>query len=108
MIAPEETQLQTERISVQAPSSIPVRMVEDYVNRCITALPVVKTALERLAYGDVRVFGHRLRGTGGAYGIPVLTEMGSAIEEAAQRSNTAELQRQVAALEAYLSRIEIV
>ena len=100
--------MQAEKIPVQAPPGIPAKMVTEYVNRCLTALPDAKTALDRSDDGHLRVFGHRLRGSGGAYGIPGLTEIGSVIEEAALRGDTDELRRQVTALEAYLYRIEIL
>jgi HPt (histidine-containing phosphotransfer) domain-containing protein len=100
--------MQTEKILLQAPTGIPARMVTDYVNRYLIALPVAKTALEKSDYGHMRVLGHRLSGTGGAYGIPALTRIGSAIEDAARRDDTPELRRQVSDLEAYLSRLEIL
>ena len=97
----------SEKISVHAPQGVPLQLVTEYINRCLTALPLAKTALDRSDDGHMRVFGHRLRGSGGAYGIPVLTEIGSVIEEAALQGDRDELRRQVTALEAYLGRIEV-
>ena|SRR5579864_2310330 len=100
--------MQTEKISVRVPKGLPPKLVTDYVNRCHTTLPAVVTALDRSDLGYLRIFGHRLKGTGGAYGIPALTEIGSAIEAAAGRNDTTELRREVAKLEECLSRIEIL
>jgi HPt (histidine-containing phosphotransfer) domain-containing protein len=97
-----------ERIPVQAPAGIPPAMVTEYVHRCLTAVPVLHVALDRSDYEHMRIFGHRLKGSGGAYGIPALTEIGCAIEAAAIGNDRAELQRQVAALEECLSRIEVL
>lgn len=83
-------------------------MVAAYVQRCLTALPEAKTALDGLDHNYLRVYGHRLKGSGGGYGIPLVTQMGAGIEQAAKRADTTELQGQLAALEAYLNRIEIV
>jgi HPt (histidine-containing phosphotransfer) domain-containing protein len=83
-------------------------MVTEYVNRCVASLPIAAEALDRSDYGHMRIFGHRLRGSGGAYGIPALTEIGSAIESPASKHDTSELRLQVAALEACLSQIEIL
>jgi HPt (histidine-containing phosphotransfer) domain-containing protein len=98
----------TDRISLPAPRGIPATMVIEYVNRYVTSLSAVKTALEQSDDGYMKVFGHRLKGSGGVYGIPVLTEIGALIEEAAKRGDNAELRRQVAALEAYLGRLDIL
>jgi hypothetical protein len=109
VIAPDEiSKVQQEKILVPAPPGIPAGLVTNYVNRCLAALPVAVTALNQLDYGHMRVLGHRLRGSGGAYGIPVLTEIGLVMEEAALRGDTAELRGQLAALEAYLRRVEIL
>jgi HPt (histidine-containing phosphotransfer) domain-containing protein len=82
-------------------------MVTAYVNRYLIALTVAKTALDQSDYGHLRVFGHRLSGTGAAYGIPALSQMGSAIEKAARRDDMTELWLQVDDLEEYLNRLEI-
>lgn len=100
--------MQTDKISIRTPEGIPPRMVTEYVNRCVAGLPLAVEALDRSDHGHLRVFGHRLRGSGGAYGIPALTEIGSAIERAALQHDASELRLQLAALEACLSQIEIL
>src|SRR5690349_636172 len=97
-----------EKILVQIPRGVPPKMVRQYVDRCLKTLPDAVAALGRSDYAYLRIFGHRLKGTGGAYGIPSLTEIGSAIEAAAGRDETPELKSHIAALEACLSRIEII
>ena len=100
--------MRIERILVQVPRGIPPKMVKQYVDRCLKTLPDAVAALGRSDYAYLRIFGHRLKGTGGAYGIPGLTDIGSAIEAAARRDETPELKSQIAALEACLSRIEVI
>lgn len=100
--------METQKISVPAPAGIPASMVTAYVRRCVAALEESMAALDRLDYGYLRVYGHRLKGSGGGYGLPLLSKIGLVIEEAAKRGDAAELQGQLAALEAYLSRIEIL
>jgi hypothetical protein len=104
----QETKLQAERISVHAPSGIPASMVAAYVRRGLAALPDAMAALDRLDYNYLRVYGHRLKGSGGGYGLPLVTEIGSVIEQAARRGDTAQLEERIAGLEVYLSRIEIL
>lgn len=104
---PREIELQTEKISVVPPEGIPPRLVAAYIDRCLAALPAAVTALNQCDFAHMKVLGHRLRGSGGAYGIPALTEIGSAIESAALKDDAKELRLQVAALEACLNRMEI-
>lgn len=99
---------QGERISVHAPKGLPPAMLTAYVNRCLASLPVAQAALERLDYGHVRVFGHHLKGSGGAYGMPALTEIGLLIEGAAQRSDPGKLRCHLGALKTYLGRLDIL
>lgn len=99
---------QGERISVHAPHGIPPAMLTAYISRCLASLPNAKAALERSDYGHVRVFGHQLKGSGGGYGIPALTEMGLLIEGAAKQGDADKLHCHLDALEAYLSRLDIL
>lgn len=100
--------MQTVQTAFHAPEGIPPKMVTDYVARWLVAVPVAAAALDQCEYGQLRVFGHRLKGSGGGYGIPPLTDMGSAIELAAGRRDITELRSQIVALEDYLKRIEIL
>lgn len=100
--------MQADRISVHAPPGIPASMVVAYVHRGLAALPEAMAALDRSDYSYLRVYGHRLKGSGGGYGLPLVTEIGSVIEQAARREDAAQLEQRMAGLENYLSRIEIV
>jgi HPt (histidine-containing phosphotransfer) domain-containing protein len=100
--------MQMEKISVRVPDGLPASMVVEYVQRCNIALPAAEAALANLDHNYLRIFGHGLKGSGGGYGIPGLTQAGSLIEEAAKSGDTAELQEQLAHLAVYLSQIEIL
>jgi HPt (histidine-containing phosphotransfer) domain-containing protein len=83
-------------------------MVVDFVAKCRAGLPALRTALNASEFDVLRFSGHRLKGSGGAYGFPPLTAMGAAIEQAAKGHDDSELRNQVAALEEYLSLVEVV
>jgi HPt (histidine-containing phosphotransfer) domain-containing protein len=83
-------------------------MVAAYVRRCQAALTDAEAALELGDHSFLRVYGHRLKGSGGGYGIPWLTEAGLRVETAARRGDAAELQTELAALEVYLGQIEVL
>ncbi len=99
--------VQAEKVWVQTPLGIPASMVTAYVQRCLAGLPNAKASLASLDHNALRVYGHRLKGSGGGYGIPRLTELGALIEDAARRGDAAALENQFAELEIYLGRLEV-
>lgn len=59
-------------------------------------------------FGTIRTLGHRMRGDGGGYGFDMISEIGQALEQAAQDKNATEIARKITALIDYLDRIEVV
>ncbi len=55
---------------------------------------------------ELRVIGHNLSGSGGAYGLPGLTEIGRRIEMAAADSNAAGIAAQLDEMDLYLERVQ--
>ena len=96
------------RVIVKAPQGVPPRMVADYIGRCRAELPALHTALDGSDFEHMRIYGHRLRGTGGAYGFPALTEIGGSIEQAGRARDEARLRKEIATLEAFLCRVDVV
>lgn len=63
-----------------------------------------------LASGDLaalRMIGHGMKGSGGAFGFPLITEMGDAIEAAALKGDSTVVSQQLELLRGYMARIEI-
>jgi len=65
-------------------------------------------AAERSDYQTVRDVGHKMSGTGGAYGFPRITEIGAAIERAAKAGDSAGIRSGADELSKYLEQIELV
>lgn len=59
-------------------------------------------------FRTIRTLGHRMRGDGGGYGFHMISEIGQALEQAAQDKNATEIGRKITALIDYLDRIEVV
>jgi HPt (histidine-containing phosphotransfer) domain-containing protein len=63
---------------------------------------------EELARGEFKVIermGHNMKGTGRSYGFDGISEIGAALETAAQTHDAAAIRRQVTALRDYLTRL---
>jgi hypothetical protein len=84
---------------------LPPEMVADYLLRCLAAMPALKLAADRSDSEFLRDFGHRLRGTGALYGHPLISTLGSLIQEAAARHDLAEASAHIATLEALLQNL---
>lgn len=59
-------------------------------------------------YETIRTLGHRLKGDGGGYGFPALSEIGGTLELAAGRHDQPAIQRLITQLEDYLGRVAVV
>ncbi len=67
--------------------------------------------LQMLGNGDyegLRTLGHTLKGLGGGYGFDAMSDLGRALEVAAQQQDMAAIRLVVSQLEDYLQAIEIV
>jgi CheY-like chemotaxis protein len=71
-------------------------------------LTLIRAAFERRDYAALATFGHRMKGEGGGFGLGALSEMGDAIERAANAGRGDEVGRQVQALSDYLGRVKVV
>lgn len=102
------TDAKATRILVQPPDGLPYNVVVAFLDNCRKGLQSLKDATERLDYDFVKVYGHRMKGCGGAYGFPALTETGASIEQAAKAGNGNDLRTCAAVLEAHLESFEVV
>ena len=68
----------------------------------------IHAALELSDYDTIRAVGHKMSGTGGGYGFPRITEIGSAMEAAATQKDAGAIRSQIEELSRYLEHIEAV
>ena len=56
----------------------------------------------------IRVLGHRMKGTGGAYGLDAITEIGRTLEQAAIHQSINEIEDLLDGFLNYLDRLEVI
>ena len=64
-----------------------------------------------LKQGDlntIRILGHRMKGDGGGYGFDQISAIGGDLEQAVMVQDEQLIERQVALLKDFLSRVEVV
>jgi HPt (histidine-containing phosphotransfer) domain-containing protein len=69
---------------------------------CRRDLLAMQSALEELNFDRLRILSHNLKGSGGAYGFPRLTELGARMEQAAKAADDATVRTGIADFKSFL------
>ena len=76
-----------------------------FLEHCRQNLVAIRYALDRDDFEAVLVIGHNMRGSGGGFGFQPITDIGAALEQAADRCDIIAVQKQLAALSLYLDSL---
>ena len=76
-----------------------------YLQNCRQNVIVMLDALDRVDFETVTILGHHMRGSGGAYGFQVITDIGAALEQAAVSADNDVSRKWVGELSNYLDGI---
>jgi PAS domain S-box-containing protein len=79
-----------------------------YLQNCRQNGVEILNALDRVDFGTVQSLGHQMNGSGGMFGFQAITDIGAAIERAAERVDDAASRKWVSELSSYLDRAEAV
>ena len=83
-------------------------ITEQYLEHREKDVRQMLAALEQGNYDRIWALGHNMKGTGAAFGLDYITEMGRSIEKAAKDEEPKEVPRLTAKLRNYLGRVEVV
>ncbi|MDB5458028.1 MAG: multi-sensor hybrid histidine kinase, partial [Caulobacter sp.] len=89
--------LQSWRLSARLAAQVPA-----YLASCRQHVVTMRTALNQADFETVTVLGHNLRGSGGAFGFQVITDIGGDLEQAAIDADVGAARRLVEELSRYL------
>ncbi len=85
-----------QKIADQAPA---------YLEHCRQNLIVMRASLDRDDYEAILVIGHNMRGSGGGFGFQPITDIGAALEQAADAGDLVQMRAQLDALSGYLDSV---
>ena len=68
----------------------------------------MRESLNNGDYEKILNTGHSIKGAGGGYGFDHISEIGKAIEEAAEKKDTEEIQKRLKEFSSYLDSMHIV
>lgn len=77
-------------------------LLPQYFALCRRDLEHIRKALQDENLNDIRIVGHNLKGSGGAYGFPELSGIGLAMETAAKTGDRETLELQIEELANFL------
>ncbi len=83
-------------------------LVPGFLENRRSEVPLLRRALAEGDLARVRALAHVIKGTGGGFGFPRITEIGAALESAARAGDAAAADRELTELACYLERVEPV
>ena len=83
------------------------RLLAKYLERRKEDLTLLRNALSQNDFASIERTGHNLFGSGGAYGLEAISELGADLEIAAQSKDSARISSIVDALEAFVDDVTV-
>ncbi len=97
--APDSTRIRVEKDMAD--------VVQSYLDKRRNDIPTYRQALASGDFETLRMLGHKMKGTGAGYGFATLTELGAAIEKAAQGGDASGCDAKVAELARYIDSVRL-
>jgi CheY-like chemotaxis protein len=82
--------------------------VPAYLQNCRQHVIDIGEALDRVDFETVTILGHNMSGSGGMFGFQEITDIGIAIQQAAESSDTDASRKWVGELSSYLDRVAAI
>jgi response regulator RpfG family c-di-GMP phosphodiesterase len=82
------------------------RHIPAYLLRCRQNVVAMLDALDRVDFETITILGHQLSGSGGMFGFQTVTDIGAALEQAAESADTDVSRKLVGELSRYLHSVE--
>jgi HPt (histidine-containing phosphotransfer) domain-containing protein len=83
-------------------------LIPVFLQNCRQNVIAMLDALDRGDFETVEGLGHSARGAGGSYGFQDITDIGAALELAAESADTDASRKWVGELSRYLDRVEVI
>ncbi len=83
-------------------------LIPVFLHNCRQNMIPMLDALDRGDFGTVENLGHGMRGAGGSYGFQAITDIGAALEQAAESSDSEASRKWLDELSNYLDRVEMI
>lgn len=71
-------------------------------------LGVLRDAVAKKDFETLRGLGHKMKGSGGGFGLDRISEIGGNLESSAKAQDLSAIEQEIADLRDYLDRVEVV
>ncbi len=110
LVAPplsKEASVRKDRILVRANPKL-ADLIPGFLEDIRSEVIAMRHALDQGDFETVESLGHRMKGAGGSWGFQAITDIGAALEQAAENADADAARQWVGELSSYLDRVEIV
>ena len=83
------------------------RLMVRYLENRKDDIDAMRSALEIGDFDAIRNKGHNLFGSGSAYGLDAVSELGAALEKTAKKKNSEDIAQLIEKLEAFVSKVRV-
>lgn len=83
------------------------RLMAQYLDRRGRDFELLSAALADSDFGKIELIGHKLFGSGSAYGLHEVTRLGGELENAAQAENSARIVALIKEFETYVHQLKL-
>ncbi len=97
-----------EKIVIRITDEDLVDLIPLYLENRRNDLGLLKQAQAQNIVETARNLGHKMKGSGGGYGLDRISEIGKELEDAAYEQNLGAIQNAIAALQDFLEKVDIV
>jgi len=84
------------------------RLMVRYLKKREADIAILRSALEEGDFDRIREKGHNLFGSGSAYGLDRISELGAALEKSARKHDNKEVDLLIESLEAFVCNVRVV
>ena len=85
-----------------------LEMIPDYLDNRRAELEALENAVNQKDFDTLRGLGHKMKGSGGGYGLDLITEIGGKLETAAKAHDLTGSAREIERLIDFLERVEVI
>jgi HPt (histidine-containing phosphotransfer) domain-containing protein len=97
-----------EKIIIQIDDEDILELIPDYLEIRRDEMSALRDAAAQKDFETLRGIGHKMKGSGGGYGLDRISEIGSKLESSAKEKDISVVEKEIADLQDYLDRVEVV